>query len=78
MHGHPDNVQVLLTDTKANVTTPDSKTAPINGKAGETRSRQAGQHWVQNTGDKPFGGHSGGDEGCARNEDNGTVKSFVR
>ncbi|MBZ5616033.1 MAG: hypothetical protein LAO23_18665 [Acidobacteriia bacterium] len=56
MHGHPDNVQVLLTDSQANVTTPDGKTAPISGKAGEAHWRQAGQHWVENTGDKPFEG----------------------
>src|ERR1019366_4342766 len=56
MHGHPDNVQVLLTDSEANVTTPDGKTAPISGKAGEGHCRQAGQHVVENTGDKPFEG----------------------
>ena len=56
MHGHPDNVQVLLTDTQANITTPDGKTAPISGKAGEAHWRQAGQHWVENTGGKPFEG----------------------
>jgi len=55
-HGHPDNVQVFLTDSKANITTPDGKTAPTSGKAGETRWRQAGQHEVQNTGDKAFEG----------------------
>lgn len=56
MHGHPDNVQVLLTDSKANVTTPDGKTAPGSGKAGEARWRQATQHSVQNAGDKAFEG----------------------
>lgn len=56
MHGHPDNVQVILTDAKANVTTPDGKTTPSSGKAGEVRWRQAAQHAVQNTGDKPFEG----------------------
>lgn len=56
MHGHPHNVQVLLTDSQANVTTPDGKTAPISGKAGEAHWRQAGQHWVENTGGKPFEG----------------------
>ena len=55
-HGHPDNVQVLLTDHKANVTTPDGKTTPGAGKAGEARWRPAIQHVVQNTGDKPFEG----------------------
>jgi quercetin dioxygenase-like cupin family protein len=56
MHGHPDNVQVFLTDSKANVTTPDGKTAPTSGKAGEARWRQATQHVVENTGDKAFEG----------------------
>jgi len=56
MHGHPDNVQVLLTDSQANITTPDGKTAPISGKAGDARWRPAGQHSVENTGNKPFEG----------------------
>lgn len=56
MHGHPDNVQVMLTDSNSSVTTPDGKTAPGSGKAGEARWRQAGQHLVQNTGDKAFEG----------------------
>ncbi len=56
VHGHPDNVQIFLTDSKANVTTPDSKSAASSGKAGETRWRQATQHSVQNTGDKAFEG----------------------
>jgi quercetin dioxygenase-like cupin family protein len=56
MHGHPDNVQVILTDAKANVTTPDGKTTPLVGKAGEVRWRQAGQHVVENTGQKAFEG----------------------
>jgi quercetin dioxygenase-like cupin family protein len=56
MHGHPDNVQVLLTDSKAVVTTSDGKTAPIAGKAGETHWRSATQHSVKNTGDQAFEG----------------------
>ena len=56
MHGHPDNVQVMLTDTKANVTTPDGKTTQVTGKAGEVQWRSAGQHWVQNTGTKAYEG----------------------
>lgn len=56
MHGHPDNVQVLLTDTKVDVTTPDGKTTPAAGKAGDVRWRPAGQHAVQNTGDNAFDG----------------------
>jgi quercetin dioxygenase-like cupin family protein len=56
MHGHPDNVQIMLSDHKANVTTPDGKTTPTVGKAGEAHWRPAGQHSVENTGDKPFEG----------------------
>jgi len=40
MHGHPDNVQILLTDSKATVTTADGKTTPSQGKAkGSTGGR---------------------------------------
>jgi len=56
LHGHPDNVQVVLTDAKANVTTPDGKTTPAVAKAGEVHWRPATQHAVQNTGDKPLEG----------------------
>jgi quercetin dioxygenase-like cupin family protein len=44
MHGHPDNVQVLLTNLKMERTTPDGKTAAITGTAGEVRLRPATQH----------------------------------
>jgi quercetin dioxygenase-like cupin family protein len=54
-HGHPDNVQIMLTDSQSTVTV-DGKTAPSGGKAGEVRWRKAGEHSVQNTGDKPFEG----------------------
>ena len=56
MHGHPDNVQIVLTDAKAMVTTPDGKTTPSQGKAGQVNWRPATQHSVQNVGDKPFEG----------------------
>jgi quercetin dioxygenase-like cupin family protein len=56
MHGHPDNVQVELTDAKASVTTPDGKTTAGEIKAGEVRWRPAVVHSVQNTGDKPSEG----------------------
>jgi quercetin dioxygenase-like cupin family protein len=56
LHGHPDNVQIMLTDSQADITTPDGKTSPISGTAGEARWRPAGQHAVQNTGDKAFDG----------------------
>ena len=56
MHGHPDNGQVMLTDSEANVTTPSCKTDLSSGKAGQARWRQAGQHVVENTGDKALEG----------------------
>ncbi|MBZ5551274.1 MAG: hypothetical protein LAO21_01040 [Acidobacteriia bacterium] len=56
LHGHPDNVQVMLTDAMAKVTTSDGKTTPTTGKAGEAYWRQAVQHSVQNTGTKAFEG----------------------
>ena len=56
MHGHPDNVQILLTDAKATVTTPDGKTSQSEGKAGQVNWRPAIVHSVQNTGDKPLEG----------------------
>jgi len=56
MHGHPDNVQVFLTDTKAQVTTADGKTTATSGKAGQVEWRTATQHEVKNTSDKPYEG----------------------
>jgi quercetin dioxygenase-like cupin family protein len=55
-HGHPDNVQVVLTDASATVTTPDGKTTSVTAKAGEVHWRPAGQHTVQNTGKQPLEG----------------------
>lgn len=54
MHGHPDTVQVLLTDLKLNITTADGKTSPSEGKAGEVRWRPAAQHAGENVGGKAF------------------------
>lgn len=56
MHGHPDNVQVVLADYKANITTPDGKVAPTSAKAGEVHWRPSGQHAVEITSDKPVEG----------------------
>ena len=41
MHGHPDNVQIVLTDAKAMVTTPDGKRTTSQSKAGEVNWRPA-------------------------------------
>ena len=56
MHGHPDNVQVLLTDSQVRFTTPDGKSAASAGRAGEANWRPATQHTVENTGNKPLEG----------------------
>lgn len=54
MHGHPDNVQVLLTDMRWIITTAGGKTEAVSGKAGEVRWRSATQHVVEALGDKPI------------------------
>ncbi len=56
MHGHPDNVQIVLTDANAMVTTPDGKTTPSHGQAGKVNWRPASVHSVKNVGEKPFEG----------------------
>lgn len=53
MHGHPDNVQVLLTDLNVKVTTADGKAETFTGKAGDVRWRSAIQHKGAVTGEKP-------------------------
>jgi len=53
LHGHPDNVQVLLTDLKVTVTTADGKTQTIAGQAGDVRWRPATQHKGVVLGEKP-------------------------
>ncbi len=54
MHGHPDNVQVLLTDLNATLTTADGTTQTVTGKAGETRWRSATQHAGRIVGHQPL------------------------
>lgn len=44
LHGHPDNVQVLLTDMNVELTSPDGKATRAMGKAGEVRWRVATEH----------------------------------
>jgi beta-alanine degradation protein BauB len=53
LHGHPDCVQVLLTDLNVILTTADGKTQTITGKAGEVRWRPATQHKGAVLGEKP-------------------------
>ncbi len=53
LHGHPDNVQILLTDMKVRLTA-GGETQIVTGKAGEVRWRTAVQHGGKNLADKPF------------------------
>lgn len=54
MHGHPDNVQILLTDLNATLITADGKSHTVTGKPRDVRWRIATQHAGQILGDKPF------------------------
>ncbi len=54
LHGHPDNVQILLTDMNVVLTATDGTTQPVTAKAGEVRWRTAAQHAGKVVGDKPF------------------------
>ena len=53
MHGHPDAVQVLLTDLTVRVTTVDGETQSVTGKGGEVRWRSAAEHKGVVLGEKP-------------------------
>ena len=53
MHGHPDSVQVLLTDFKATLTSADGQAQSVAGKAGEVRWRSAAQHGGVVLGERP-------------------------
>lgn len=53
MHGHPDRVQVFLTDLNAILTAGDGKPQTLIGKAGEVRWRPATQHAGVVLGEKP-------------------------
>ncbi len=44
LHGHPDNVQVLLANARIMLATPGGTPQEFNGKAGEVRWRGATQH----------------------------------
>ena len=54
MHGHPDSVQVFLTDCHVKFTFPNGKTEERNAKAGETMWESAVKHLPENLDDKPF------------------------
>jgi quercetin dioxygenase-like cupin family protein len=53
LHGHPDCVQVLLTDLNVNINTADGKPQIFAGKAGEVRWRPATEHRGVVLGEKP-------------------------
>ena len=53
LHGHPDCVQVLLTDFKVTITTGNARSETITGKAGDVRWRRATQHEGVVLGEKP-------------------------
>lgn len=44
MHGHPDNVQVLLTNMKVELATDDGRTTVVTGMAGDVHWRAATRH----------------------------------
>lgn len=54
MHGHPDNVQVVLTDMNVSLTTGNGKPQTITAKSGEVNWRTATQHGGKNLAEKPF------------------------
>ena len=56
MHGHPDSVQIVLTDARTEILTPDGKTTKVEAKAGQVLWRPALQHSARNIGDKPIDG----------------------
>ncbi len=53
LHGHPDSLQVLLTDGNATLITPNGESQALIGKAGEVRWRAATQHRGTVLGQKP-------------------------
>lgn len=53
LHGHPDSVQVLLTNLNAALTTAGGETQTFAGKAGDVRWRPATQHRGAVLGEKP-------------------------
>ncbi len=49
-HSHPDYVAYALNDFKVKFTSPDGKTAEVEGKAGEATWRDAETHAAENVG----------------------------
>ncbi len=52
MHDHPAGVQILLTDVRAQQTTPDGKTVELSGKRGTVRYRPPLTHAIENRGER--------------------------
>lgn len=54
MHGHPNTVQVFLTDCHVKFTFPDGKTEERDAKAGQAMWESSTKHLPENVGDKPL------------------------
>jgi quercetin dioxygenase-like cupin family protein len=52
MHDHAANVQIVLTDSDALLSTPDGKVTESHSKAGQVRYRSFVNHVVENTGER--------------------------
>ena len=53
MHGHPDNVAVVLTDGRVRFDYPDGKSREIDIHAGDCEWQASGDHQPANVGDGP-------------------------
>ena len=53
-HGHPDSLQILLTDMNVTLATAGGNPEQVAGKAGEVRWRSATEHAGQIVGNKPM------------------------
>lgn len=54
MHGHPDAVAVMLSDSHSKLNSPDGKSQVMTVKAGQAFWTPAGKHLPENIGDKPY------------------------
>ncbi len=55
-HSHPANLNVLVTDYDARVTTADGTSTEVHSKAGSAMWREAGTHVVENISQHPMEG----------------------
>ena len=54
VHGHPDNVQILLTDLTVSLASGGGNPQTVTGKPGDVRWRTATEHVGKNLADAPF------------------------